>query len=65
MPTNKTPFTLHIKDEYLEKMRYIAKSETRSISNLIGHICRLYIKKYEKENGNIEKENIENFENKE
>ena len=62
MPTNKTPFTFHIKDEYLEKIRYIAKRETRSISNLIGHLCRLYIEKYEQEYGNIKKEDIENIE---
>lgn len=49
MPTNKTPFTFYIKDEYLEKMRLIAKCETRSLSNLLEHICKLYIKGYEKE----------------
>mgnify|MGYP000938511694 CR=1 FL=1 len=27
MPTNKTPFTFNIKDEYLEKMQYIEKHE--------------------------------------
>lgn len=49
MPTNKTPFTFNINDEYLQKMRYIAKCETRSVSNLLEHICKLYIEKYEKE----------------
>lgn len=53
MPTNKTPFSFNIKDEYLEKMRYIAKYETRSLSNLLEHICKLYIEKFEKENGRI------------
>ncbi len=53
MPTNKTPFTFHIDDEYLEKMRYIAKSETRSLSNLLEHLCRLYIEKFENEKGEI------------
>ena len=48
MPTNKTPFTFHIKDEYLEKMRCIAKHETRSLSNLLEHVCKLYIEKYER-----------------
>lgn len=59
MPTNKTPFTFHIEDDYLEKMRYIAKRETRSLSNLLEHLCRLYIEKYEQEYGEIEIENIE------
>lgn len=54
MPTNKTPFTFNIKDEYLNKMKYIAKRETRSLSNLLEHLCRLYIEKYERENGKIE-----------
>lgn len=54
MATNKTPFTFHIDDAYLEKMRYIAKRETRSLSNLLEHLCKLYIEKYEQENGKIE-----------
>lgn len=49
MLTNKTPFTFYIKDEYLEKMRLIANCETRSLSNLLEHICRLYIEEYEYE----------------
>ena len=55
MPTNKTPFTFNIKDEYLEKMRFIAKRETRSLSNLLEHLCKLHIEKYEEENGKIRK----------
>ena len=35
-----------IKDEYLEKMRYIAKRETRSLSNLLEHLCRQCIERY-------------------
>ena len=53
MPTNKAPFTFNITEEYLEKMRYIAKRETRSLSNLLEHLCKLYIEKYEQENGLI------------
>lgn len=56
MPTNKTPFTFHINDDHLEKLRFIAKKETRSVSNLIEHICIIYIKEYELENGTIEEE---------
>ena len=54
MPTNKSPFTFHIEEEYLEKMRYIAKKDTRSLSNLLEHLCKLYIEKYEQEHGAIE-----------
>ena len=53
MATNKTPFTFHINNEYLEKMRFIAKEETRSLSNLLEHVCKLYIEKYEQKNGEI------------
>ena len=58
MPTNKTPFTFNIENEYLEKMRFIAKRETRSLSNLLEHLCKLYIEKYEQEKGEIEIENV-------
>ena len=54
MPTNKTPFTFNIEDEYLDKMRYLAKRETRSLSNLLEHLCKLYIEKYEQDHGEIE-----------
>jgi len=47
MPINKTPFTFHLEEEYLEKLRYIAKQETRSVSNLLEQLCRSYIKEYE------------------
>lgn len=49
MPTNKAPFTFYIENECLQKIRYIAKRETRSTSNLLEHLCKLYIEEYEKE----------------
>lgn len=54
MPTNKEPFTFHIKHEYLVKIRVIADDETRSISNLLEHICKLYIEQHELKCGEIE-----------
>ena len=54
MPTNKTPFTFHLEDEYLEKLRYISKQETRSVSNLLEHLYKSYIKEYEQAHGKIE-----------
>lgn len=53
MPTNKTPFTFNIDDEFLRKIRIIAKKETRSLSNLLEHLCKLHIEQYEKEHGEI------------
>jgi len=53
MPTNKTPFTFHLDDEYLTKMKYLANEETRSLSNLLEHLCKQYIARYEKEHGEI------------
>jgi len=58
MPTNKAPFGFHLEEEYLEKMKYIAKRETRSLSNLLEHICKLHIEQYEEKNGKIDISNI-------
>jgi len=53
MPTTKAPFSFHLDYEYLQKMRYIAKQDTRSLSNLLEHLCKLHIEHYEKEYGEI------------
>jgi len=54
LPTNKAPFTFNLKEEYLNKMKIIAKEETRSLSNLLEHLCKQHILRFEKENGKIE-----------
>lgn len=54
MPTKKSPFTFNMEDEYLKKMKIIAKHETRSLSNLLEHLCKLHIEQYEKEHGEID-----------
>jgi len=54
MPTNKSPFTFNLEESYLQKMRYIAKQDTRSLSNLLEHLCKLHIEQYEREYGEIE-----------
>lgn len=59
MPTNKTPFTFYSEDKYLQKMKYIAKRETRSLGNLLEHLCKLYVEKYEAEHGEIHLESVE------
>ena len=53
MPTNKPPFTFHMEDEYLQKMKCIAKQETRSLGNLLEHLCKLHIMQYEEKHGQI------------
>lgn len=53
MPTNKAPFTFNLEQEYLIKMKIIAKEETRSLSNLLEHLCKRKIEQYEKEHGEI------------
>lgn len=53
MATNKSPFTFNMDEIYLNKMRYIAKQETRSLSNLLEHLCKLHIEQYEKTHGEI------------
>lgn len=53
MSTNKTPFTFHIEGKLLEKLRFLARQDTRSLSNLLEHICKLHIEKYEQNNGKI------------
>ncbi len=59
MPTNKMPFTFHIAECHLAKMKYIAKSEHRSLSNMLEYLCMQCIEKYEKEHGRITMEMLE------
>ena len=40
MPTNKLPFTFHLDEEVLLKIKIIAKAETRSASNLLEYLCK-------------------------
>ena len=54
MPTNKKTLTLYMQEADLQKMRYIAKHETRALSNLLEHMCRLYIQQFEAEHGAIQ-----------
>ena len=59
MPTNKTPFTFHLDETTLLKIKIIAKNETRSTSNLIEHLCKTCVNEYESKNNEINI-NIEN-----
>ena len=54
MPTNIAPFTFYLEEMTLLKIKYIAKQETRSASNLLEHLCRRCVKEYEDEHGEID-----------
>lgn len=59
MPTNKhnkQPFTFHLDEEVLQKIKVIAKEETRSASNLLEYLCKKCIREFEQENGEIDLE---------
>ena len=56
MPTNKQPFTFHLDEEVLQKIKVIAKEETRSASNLLVYLCKKCIREFEQENGEIDLE---------
>ena len=58
MPTNKAPFGFNMEYEYLMKMKYIAKKDTRSLSNLLEHLCKLHIEQYEEKHGKIDLSDI-------
>jgi hypothetical protein len=53
MPTNKAPFTFHMNEKHLKKIKIIAKEETRSLSNMLEHLCKQHIARYEQEHGEI------------
>ena len=54
MPTNKTPFNFHLDEIILIKIKQIAKNETRSTSNLIEHLCKMYVNEYENKYGELQ-----------
>lgn len=56
MPPNKQPFTFHLDEEVLQKIKVIAKEETRSASNLLEYLCKKCIREFEQENGEIDLE---------
>jgi len=53
LPTNKSPFTFHLDETTLLKIKQIAKNETRSASNLIEHLCKMCVNEYEDKHGEI------------
>ena len=53
LPTNKAPFNFHLDEITLDKIRYIAKKDTRSVSNLLEHLCKTCVNDYEDKHGEI------------
>jgi len=53
MPSLKRVFTLRLKDEYFDKLEFVAKKEHRSLTNLIELSVIKYLEEYENENGDI------------
>lgn len=47
------PFSLRISETLLDKIKYIAEENKRSANKEIEYILEQYVKKYEKENGTI------------
>ena len=54
MPSLKRVFTLRLKDEYFDKLEFVAKEEHRSLTNLIELAVIKYLEEYENKNGCIE-----------
>ena len=54
MKEEKTKFTLRIEAETLQKFRYAAKRNLRSINSELEKIIKKYIAEYEKRYGKIE-----------
>lgn len=56
MPSLKRVFTLRLKDEYFDKLEFIAKKDHRSLTNLIELSVLKYLEEYESKNGSISTE---------
>lgn len=53
MPTRKIPFTFHLDEDVLEKIKILADLDNRSTSNMLEYLCKEQIRKYENEHGTI------------
>lgn len=59
MPTKKPVIQVVLEEKYFKKIKKIADSEGRSMSNQASRIIEKFIDEYEKENGKINIINIE------
>lgn len=53
MPSQLPKFTFRVDTEVLEKLRFIADSNFRTVNKELEMLVKQYIAKYEKENGAI------------
>lgn len=54
MATDKKPTMLRLPEVTIEKIRYLAYKERRSMNMQIEHAINIYIENYEKEHGPIQ-----------
>ncbi|AJQ28763.1 Arc family DNA-binding protein [Pelosinus fermentans] len=57
MPSKMPKFTLRINQESLEKLRYIADNNFRTVNKELEMLIKTHISTYEKEHGVIKVEN--------
>lgn len=54
MSTDKRQFTLRLKEDIHEKIKFIADKNKRSLTMQIEYVIEQHINQFEKENGKIE-----------
>lgn len=53
MPSNKPVIAVRTTSEIIEKMKYIAEENNRSVSGEVELLIKKHIKRYEEDNGEI------------
>ncbi len=61
MPSKLPQFTLRIPQEEMDKFKYIAEYNARSCNRELEHLIRIHIRNFEKTNGKITKDDIDNL----
>lgn len=64
MKSNEVAFQLRINNILYAKIKYIAKTQHRSINQQISYVLDLFIQDHENSNGAIQNEEIEKILNK-
>ena len=64
MPSNLPQFTIRIDPLLLRKIRYVAEYNARSANREVEMLIRNHIVKFEKENGVITDDDLENLKNR-
>ena len=64
MPSNLPQFTIRIDPLLLRKIRYVAEYNARSANREVEMLIRNHIEKFEKENGVITDDDLENLKNR-